>query len=83
VTLREGARTVLAFGLVAFVLAHAAIRTCWRGGCYRTFFAGLVSATFASGAAAALVRGVEGVVSVAAALALLGYGVSRVRARLR
>jgi len=80
VTLREGARTVLAFGLVAFVLAHAAIRTCWRGGCYRTFLGRWLVEQ--GGAAAALVRGVEGVVSVAAALALLGYGVSRVRARL-
>jgi hypothetical protein len=77
---REYVRLLLAVLVLAFVVAHGVVERCGRAGCYRTPLGSWLVAQ--GGALADLVHGLEFAASAFAAVALAGYGVSRLRARL-
>ncbi len=83
-SLRERAREyvglLLAVLVLVFVVAHGLVETCSRAGCHRTLIGRWLVAQ--GGALADLVHGLEFAASAFAVVALAGYGVSRLRARL-
>lgn len=76
-TLAAGLRAVAAVLVVAFLAVHAVVERCTRWGCYRTFVGRWLARQ--GGVLADLVHAVELGASVLAALALVGYVVSRLR----